>query len=109
MTPRMLRGFSTGLLALSLGFGLASPSVAGPEMGPAIDEERMSRMMKMMTDMQSEMGEMQGHMQGMGAMHDQMGQVMSQMAQMRGMMDQHRRKMMEHCPLGSAPSAPLKP
>lgn len=109
MTPGRSRVLATGLLALGLGLGFVSPPVAGAEMGPTIDEERMSRMMKMMTDMQGQMREMQGHMQGMGAMHGQMGHVMSQMGQMHGMMEQHRREMMQHCPMGSTPSTPPKP
>ena len=107
MTPRMSRALATGLLALGLGLGIESPTVAGPE--TAIDEERISRMMKMMTDMQGQMKEMQGHVQGMGAMHGQMGRMSSQMAQMRGMMEQHHREMAQHCPMGAVPSAPPKP
>ena len=109
MTSRMIPPLAVGLLALGLGLSLGSSSVAGPETGGTIDEERMSRMMKMMTDMQGEMREMQGHMQGMGAMHGQIGQVMSQMGQMHGMMEQHRGEMMQHCRMGSTPSTTPKP
>jgi len=94
---------------LGVGVVLAPLSVASPETGPSMDEQRMSRMMKMMTDMQGQMREMQGRMESMGPMHGQMGQMMNQMGQMRGMMEQHRREMMQHCPMSpAAPSAPPK-
>jgi hypothetical protein len=105
MTSRMMRALTVGLLGLGLGFASGSSSPAGSEMGPTMDEERMSRMMKMMTEMQGQMREMQSQMQGMGAMHGQMGQMMSQMGQMRGMMQQHQREMVQHCPMGQ-PTAP---
>ena len=84
MTSWMSRALAAGLLALGLGLGIGSPSVAGPEIGPTIDEERMS-------------------------MHGQMGRMSSQMAQMRGTMEQHHREMAQHCPMGAVPSAPPKP
>ena len=95
---------TSALLGVALGLG--APSVAAPESGPAMDDERMTRMMKMMTEMQGQMREMQGHMQGMGAMHGQMGQMMTQMGQMRGMMEQHQHEMMRHCPMMGTPAAP---
>jgi hypothetical protein len=107
MTLRLGRALTIGLLGT--GLCLAPLSTAAPESGPAMDEERMTRMMKMMSDMQSQMREMQGQMQGMGGMHGQMGRMMGQMGQMRGMMEQHQQQMMRHCPAGAAtPSVPSK-
>lgn len=100
------RLLAIGFLGVALYLAPLSVSTAGA--APAMDDERMSQMMKMMADMQTQMRDMQGRMQGSGPMHGQMGHMMGQMGQMRGMMEQHRRQMMEHCPGSSTPSTPTK-
>lgn len=107
MNTSGVRVLAAGLLGIAL--NLVPLSGATPETGPAMDEDRMNQMMKMMTEMESQMRDMQGRMQGMGAMHGQMGRMMGQMGQMHGMMEQHHRRMMEHCPAApGSPSAPTK-
>jgi uncharacterized membrane protein (DUF106 family) len=81
----------SGLLALlGLGFALG-PTAAAPS-GPAMDDERMTQMMKMMGEIQEQMKGMQEQMRDMSPMHGRMGQMMQQ------------------CPAGgpAQPSAPHK-
>jgi uncharacterized membrane protein (DUF106 family) len=90
-------------------FGLAV--VLGPtapaRSESAMDDERMTQMMKMMGEMQEQMKGMREQMQGMGPMQ---GRMTDQMGRMRAMMEQHRDHMMQQCSAAgpAQPSAPHK-
>jgi hypothetical protein len=61
----------SGLLALlSLGFALGPTAAA--RSWPAMDDERMTQMMKTMGEMQEQMKGMHEQMRGLGPMHGQM-------------------------------------
>ena len=89
-----------GLLGLVLVLG-QTPAAGS---GPAMDDERMAQMMKMMGEMQEQMKGMREQMKGMGRMERMMGE----MSQMRAMMEQHRGQMMQQCPAGG-PAQPAVP
>ena len=93
-----------GFLGLVLVLGQTLPARSGP----AMDDERMTQMMKMMGEMQAEMKGMRQQMQGMGPMHGRMEQMMGEMGRMRTMMEQHRGQMMKQCSGAEAPAAPSK-
>jgi hypothetical protein len=96
----------SGLLAL-LGLAFVLGPTAAARSGPAMDDERMTQMMKMMGEMQEQMKGMQEQMRVLSPMH---GQMMGEMGRMRAMMEQHRGQMMQHCPAAgpAQPSAPHK-
>jgi TolA-binding protein len=100
---------SLALLGLFLAPAIAQKPTGSPSPGP--EDERMTRMMKMMGDMQQQMGQMQEQMkgmQGMGAMQGRMGQMQSSMHQMRTMMQQHHAEMQQNC-AGAGAMAPATP
>lgn len=101
-----LRAAMVGLLGLALVLG-QTPAAGS---GPAMDDERMAQMMKMMGEMREQMKGMGEQMQGMGPMRGRMERMMGEMSQMRAMMEQHRGQMMQHCPAGgpAQPSVPHK-
>ena len=90
-----------------LGLALVLGPTAAARSGPAMDDERMTQMMKMMGEMQEQMKGMREQMQGMGPMQ---GRMTEQMGRMRAMMEQHRDQMMQQCPAAGPahPSAPHK-
>jgi hypothetical protein len=98
----MRRGMVT-VLGLALVLGPTAPARSGP----AMDDDRMTQMMKMMGEMQEQMKGMWEQMQGMGPMH---GRMTDQMGRMRAMMEQHRDQMMQQCHAAgpAQPSAPHK-
>lgn len=103
MKSVIVRGSLVGLLGLGLVLGPTLPARSGP----AMDDERMSQMMKMMGDMQEQMKGMRQQMQGMGPMHGRMEQMMGEMGQMRAMMEQHRGQMMQECREGKPAPPPV--
>jgi TolA-binding protein len=104
MKRAIVRGAAFGLLGLALVLG----PTGSARSGPAMDDERMTQMMKMMGEMQEQMKSMRQQMQGMGPMHGRMEQMMGEMGRMRTMMEQHRGQMMKQCPGAGAPAAPSK-
>jgi len=101
---------SIALLAVSLAPAIAQKPTGSPN--PGLEDERMTRMMKMMGDMQQQMGQMQEQMksmQGMGAMQGRMDQMRGSMEQMQAMMQQHRAEMQQHCAGAMAPATPSTP
>jgi uncharacterized membrane protein (DUF106 family) len=93
----VLRAVVVGLLGLALVLG-QTPAAGS---GPAMDDERMAQMMKMMGEMQEQMKGMREQMQGMGHM-------MGQMGQMRAMMEQHHSQMSPQC-RSAGPAQPSVP
>jgi uncharacterized membrane protein (DUF106 family) len=93
----VLRAVVVGLLGLALVLG-QTPAAGS---GPAMDDERMAQMMKMMGEMQEQMKGMREQMQGMGHM-------MGQMGQMRAMMEQHHGQMSHQC-RSAGPAQPSVP
>ena len=106
MKRLIVSGVLFGILGLGPAIGAAQTTHSGP--GPAVDDERMARMMKMMGEMQEQMKGMRQQMQGMGPMHGRMEHMMGEMGRMRAMMEQHRGLMMQQCPAAGAPAPPTK-
>ena len=98
---------SLALLAVFLAPAIAQKPTGSPSPGP--EDERMTRMMKMMGDMQQQMGQMQEQMKGMGAMQGRVDQMRGSMEQMQAMMQQHRAEMQQHCVGAMAPATPSTP
>jgi TolA-binding protein len=87
------------LVAVFLAPALAQNAKGTPS--PALEEEHMTRMMKMIGEMEQQMGQMQEQMkgmQGMGGMQGRMGQMRGSMEQMRAMMQEHGAWMKDRCP-----------
>ena len=99
----VLRAVVVGLLGLA--FVLGQTPAAGS--GPAMDDERMAQMMKMMGEMQEQMKGMREQIQGMGPMRGRMERMMGEMSQMRATMEQHRGQMMQHCAEGKPTQPPV--
>ncbi|HET6367355.1 MAG TPA: hypothetical protein VFG27_09030 [Pseudomonadales bacterium] len=103
MKHALMRGGVLAFLVLAFVVGETPPARSGA----AMDDERMTQMMKMMGEMQEQMKGMREQMHGMGPMHERMT---DQVGRMRAMMEQHRGQMMQQCPAAGAahPSAPHK-
>ena len=100
-----VRAVVVGLVSIALVVGQAPLARSDS----AMDDARMTQMMKMMAEVQEQMKGMREQMQGTGPMHGRMDHMMGEMGRMRAMMEQHRSQMQRQCPAAGPAQPPAPP